>query len=53
MAAKDIADKRTKKSRRNKYQMVNRIAKVEEDILGCMKQLTNLEELLKQLINNK
>jgi hypothetical protein len=46
-AAKDIVDKRTKQSRHS------RIAKVEEDLQGCMKQLANLEELLKQLLNNK
>jgi hypothetical protein len=53
IAAKNIADKRKKRSLHEKDQVVNRVAKVEEDLQGCMKQLTNLEELLKQLINNK
>ena len=53
MAAKDIADRRAIQSRRKENQIVNRITKVEEDLQGCMKQLANLEELLKQLINNK
>lgn len=51
MAAKDIADKTIKQSRHKDNQIVNRITKVEEDLQGCMKQLANLEELLKQLIN--
>lgn len=53
IAAKDIADKTTKQSRHKKNQILNRIGKVEEDLQGCMKQLTNLEELLKKIINNK
>jgi ankyrin repeat protein len=53
MAAKDIADQRTKQSQCKENQIVNRIAKVEEDLQGCMKQLANLEKLLKQLINNQ
>jgi hypothetical protein len=53
IAAKDIADKRTQQSRDKKNHIDSRIAKVEEDLQGCMKQLANLEGLLKQLINNK
>jgi len=53
IAAKDISDKRTKQSRQENNQVVSRIAKIEEDLQGCVKQLANLEGLLKQLINNK
>jgi len=53
IAAKDIADQRKKQFLHKENHIVSRIAKVEEDLQGCMKQLTNLEELLKQLINNK
>jgi hypothetical protein len=53
IAAKDIVEKRTKQSLRKKYQIESRITKVEEDLQGCMKQLANLEGLLKQLVNNK
>jgi hypothetical protein len=60
IAAKDIADRRTQQSQHSKNQIVSRIAKVEEEIVsriakveedlqGCMKQLTNLI----QLINNR
>ena len=48
IAAKDIADKRTKQSQHKENEIVSRITKVEEDLQGCMKQLANLVELLKQ-----
>jgi hypothetical protein len=53
IAAKNIADRRRKQSRHKKNQIESRIAKVEEDLQGCMNKLANLEGLLKQLINNK
>jgi hypothetical protein len=53
IAAKDRVDKRTQQSRHKKTHIESRIAKVEEDLQGCMNQLANLEGLLKQLINNK
>ena len=52
IAAKDIADKRTNQYQHTSNQIVSRIAKVEENLQGCKKQLANLEKLLKQLINN-
>jgi ankyrin repeat protein len=53
VAAKNIADKRKKQDLSEKNEIVSRIAKVEEDLQGCMNQLANLEGLLKQLINDK
>jgi hypothetical protein len=52
IAAKDIAIRKKKQSQHENNQIVDRIAKVEEDLQGCMKQIANLEGLLKQLIIN-
>jgi hypothetical protein len=49
IAAKKIADRKQMQSRHESSQIVNRIAKVEEDLKGCMDQLAKLEELIKQL----
>jgi ankyrin repeat protein len=51
-AAKDIADRAATESDDEMNQIVNRIAKMEEEIQECKKELANVEELLKQLINN-
>jgi hypothetical protein len=52
IAAKDIAIRRKEQSQHENNQIADRITKVEEDLQGCMKQIANLETLLKQLINN-
>ncbi|KDR14973.1 transient receptor potential cation channel protein painless-like [Zootermopsis nevadensis] len=46
-AAKDIVDRRTKESKH----VMKRIAKIEDDVQGCKRQLETLEKLLRQLIN--
>jgi ankyrin repeat protein len=51
-AAKDIADRTAKESEQKKNQILNRIARIEEDIQGCKKKLVTMEELLKHLITN-
>jgi hypothetical protein len=52
-AAKDIAVRTARVSEHKTSQIVNRLAKIEEDMQGCKKQLETLEGLLKELINTK